>query len=295
MVSEETLAGWTTPSSTTEQDKQNRTERMIREALDQHEAFEDCALHVFAKGSYPNNTNVRADSDVDIAVQCIEVEYWEETEPGAHEPGDIYTGIWTPEKLRNELAVALNAKFPGQVDTTGSVALKVRASSARVDADVVPCFSYRDYFKRGSSREGTRIFTKSGVPFENYPNQQLENGRKKNKATGQVFKKTVRILKRIANTMCEESYHREVPSYFIECLVYNCPNKMFERSSWTGVVTDILVHIWDSLQGEEPEDDDLRWVEANECFYLFHNGQKWTRQDGRDFAYAVWNYLGLGQ
>ena len=38
-VTEEQLAGWTGPSSTTEQDKQDRTERLIREAIHAHDAF----------------------------------------------------------------------------------------------------------------------------------------------------------------------------------------------------------------------------------------------------------------
>ena len=78
---ESLLSGWTGPSSVTEQDKQDRTERMIRDAVSAHKPFEGCSLSAYAKGSYPNNTNVRTDSDVDIAVQCHDVFYWDEEEP----------------------------------------------------------------------------------------------------------------------------------------------------------------------------------------------------------------------
>jgi len=296
MVSEETLAGWTAPSSSTEQDKQDRTERMIREAVDEHPAFDDCELRIFVKGSYANNTNVRADSDVDLAVECTEVEYWEESEPGARrDNGTPYTGVWTPSKLRTELTAALKAKFSGQVDDSGRVAIEVHASTARVDADVVPCFSHRGYFPSGESRTGTKIFTTTGLGFENYPDQHLENGREKNKSTGHAFKKTVRILKRVANEMFIEGDHREVPSYFVECLVYECPDVVFARSTWVGTVNDALVHIWDELEGGEPTDDSDRWLEVNECFYLFHSGQKWSRTDGRDFSQAAWNFLGFAE
>ena len=57
VATEEQLKGWTGPSSDTEQDKQDRTERMIGEAIDDHAAFDDCSVRVFAKGSYANNTN----------------------------------------------------------------------------------------------------------------------------------------------------------------------------------------------------------------------------------------------
>jgi hypothetical protein len=111
MSLEDQLSGWTGPSSDTEKDKQDRTERMIRQAIDAHEPFNGYSLKVYAKGSYANNTNVRADSDVDIAVECTEALYWDESEQGVHTPGAPYKGIWTPAKLRSELLAAMKKKF----------------------------------------------------------------------------------------------------------------------------------------------------------------------------------------
>jgi hypothetical protein len=179
MSLEDQLAGWTEPSSDTEKDKQDRTERMIRQAIDSHEPFNSCSLKVYAKGSYANNTNVRSDSDVDIAVECTDVLYWGESEKGVHKPGNPYKGGWTPAKLRAELVAAMKAKFSDQVDDTGSTAIQINSNSARVDADVVPCFSYRYYMKNGS-RSGTKIFKTDGSSIVNYPAQQLENGVTKN-------------------------------------------------------------------------------------------------------------------
>ncbi|WP_204016735.1 nucleotidyltransferase domain-containing protein [Sphaerimonospora thailandensis] len=157
---EDKLRGWTGLSSATEQEKQERTERMIREAVKEHPAFDGVDLDAFAKGSYANNTNVKTDSDVDIAVQCGEAAYWDEATTGAHPPSGSYAGIWTPARLRSELKAALEAKFPGQVDSSGSTAFRIYASSARVDADVVPCFDFRYYFSSSSYREGTKVFKK---------------------------------------------------------------------------------------------------------------------------------------
>lgn len=290
MSLEDQLAGWTGPSSDTEKDKQDRTERMIRQAIDSHEPFNNCSLKVFAKGSYANNTNVRSDSDVDIAVECTEVQYWDESEKGVRTPGKKYEGIWTPTKLRTELIAAMNAKFPNQVDTTGSTAIQINSSSARVDADVVPCFSYKYYMKSGT-RTGTKIFKTTGNSVVNYPAQQLENGKAKNNRTGYVYKKGARLLKRIENEMAADGIFRELPSYFMECLAYNCPDSIFARSTWEERLRGMLAHIWDQLQGDEP--DTNRWVEVNDCFYLFHSNQKWTREDGREFSKAAWNYFGF--
>jgi hypothetical protein len=293
MTFEETLVGWTAPSSDTEQDKQERTERMILEAIEAHAPFNDCDLSVYAKGSYANNTNVRWDSDVDIAVECTEAEYWEEAQPGLHTPRGTYSGIWTPAKLRSELTAALQAKFPGQVDTSGTTAIQVNSGSARVDGDITPCFSYRYYLSSSSSRPGTKIFKTDGKTIVNYPAQQLDYGRAKNRRTNYAYKKGVRLLKRIENSMVGARAFRELPSYFVECLAYRCPDPVFAHPTWTGTLRAMLIHIWNALQGDEPSDPSARWLEANECFYLFHPGQKWTRADGRDFASAAWNHLGF--
>ncbi|WP_416041157.1 nucleotidyltransferase [Acinetobacter lactucae] len=291
MISENTLASWIAPSSDTEQEKQERAERMIRQAIDDHEPFRECSLNVYAKGSYANNTNVRSDSDVDIAVECTEVTYWEESKKGNYEtPGAPYKGVWTPEKLRAELILAMKKKFPGQVDTSGVTAIQINANTVRVNADVVPCFSYRYYMENGH-RDGTKIFKVDGRSIENYPLQQIRKGKDKNNKTNYNYKKCVRILKRIENAMAIEGKYKELPSYFMECLAYNCPDHVFKRSTWTECLKDILIHIYNSLSGAEPSEN--RWLEVNECFYLFHPKQKWSRQDGQEFAQAAWSYCGF--
>lgn len=290
MSLENKLINWTKPSSDTEQDKQERTEWMIREAISSHHAFDNCTLEVYAKGSYANNTNVCSDSDVDIAVQCTELFYFD-TSLGVDKPITIpYTGIWTPNKLRTELVLAMKAKFPNQVDSTGSTAIQINSSSARVNADVVPCFSFYHYMV-GKTRSGTKIFKKDESSLVNYPKQQLENGTSKNVRTSHAYKKGTRLLKRIENMMADDDVFRELPSYFMECLAYNCPDEVFRHSSWTECLKAMLNYIWRELQDDEPEFN--RWVEVNECFYLFHSDQKWIRKDGREFAEAAWNYLKL--
>lgn len=290
---EDKLAGWTGPSSATEQEKQERTERMIREAVNAHEPFQTLSRKVYAKGSYANNTNVRSDSDVDIAVECENVIYFESHEPGVAPASTPYKGEWTPEKLRRELIAALQTKFGSAVDASGTTAIQVHSTSARVEADVVPCFEYHYYFSETSYREGAKIFRTNGSTLVNYSALQLKSGREKNNRTNQVYKKTVRILKRLENAMVSDGSHVEVPSFLVECLVYNCSDEVFRRATWTDVVTAVLVQIFEYTNAAEP-DDDGRWVEVNEAKYLFSGAQKWTRQQARDFAVAGWNYLGLG-
>lgn len=294
-VLETKLAGWTGPSSTTEQDKQDRTERMIRDAINAHPAFQTLSRKVYAKGSYANNTNVRSDSDVDVAVECTNLFYYDKTSPDFGTSITPYSGEWgDPQTLRNELIAALRAKFGSNVDTSGSTAIQVHSSSSRVEADVVPCFEYRYYHSDSSWVEGARVYKTDGTYVENYSALQLKNGRSKNNRTNQNYKKTVRILKRLENAMVASGAHREVPSFFIECLAYNCPDSLFMASTWKATVEGVLAHIYNELDGAEPTNDNDRWLEVNDTKFLFHISQKWTRKDARDFANAGWNYLGLG-
>lgn len=288
------LTGWTGPSSTTERDKQDRTERMIKDAINAHPAFQTMSRKVYAKGSYANNTNVRADSDVDIAVECTDVFFYDKSSPDLGASITPYSGEWTPQKLRSELIAALRAKFGSNVDTSGSTAIQIHSSSARVEADVVPCFEYRYYYSDTSWVEGARVYKTDGTHVENYSALQLTNGRAKNTRTNQSYKKTVRILKRLENAMVANDSHREVPSFFIECLAYNCPDTLFMASTWKETIEGVLAHIYNSLDRTETEDANGRWLEVNETKFLFHDSQKWSRKDARDFAYAGWNYLGLG-
>lgn len=292
---EDTLSGWTGPSSNTEQEKQERTERMIRDAIAAHQPLKNVGLSVFAKGSYANNTNVRADSDVDIAVECTEAEYWEEAQPGLRPSNSSdYQGRWTPSLLRSELTAALVAQFgKDAVDSSNSTAIFVKSSTARVDADVVPCFSFRRYMPGGNDWLGTMIFKTTGGRIINYPDQQLSEGRAKNTNTGNSFKRGVRVLKRLENVLVAEKRCKELASYFVECLAYNCPDAAFAHSTWTETVKAMLLAIWNNTQGDEPAEDSERWLEVNRCFFLFYPQQKWTRADAREFAQAAWTYLGF--
>lgn len=294
-ATEDQLQAWTAQSSPTEQEKQERTERMIRDAVADHPAFAGCRLAVYAKGSYANDTNVRVDSDVDISVECLDVTYWEESEPGAHAGGTpvAYTGAWSPARLRSELESALRAKFGSQVDASGQTAFQVRSSSARIDADVVPCFTY-EYHMPYSKIVGTRLFKKSGGTIDNYPEQHLSEGQRKDLLTRGRYKPTVRILKRVENLMVSGSSHPPVPSFLVESLVWNCPNSTFLQNTWCDIVREVLRSMWARVEDvHEPTVESDRLLEANGIKFLFHHAQKWTRPEARAFVLAAWNYLDL--
>ena len=169
------------------------------------------------------------------------------------------------------------------------------SGTARVNADIVPCFDYRYYLSSDEYRTGTKVIPKKGMSLVNHPQQNLDNGKAKNTRTNHYFKKIVRILKRTSNSMTTDEFHRSVPSFLVESLVYNCPDEFFLLPTWTTTVKHVISHIWEETQGSIEPSASERWLEVNEYKYLFHAAQKWTRQDARDFAYASWNYLELAK
>lgn len=58
------LSRWIKPSSEDEHVQQDRAQRMVTDAVKRHDTLKTASLHIYTKGSYANNTNVRRDSDV---------------------------------------------------------------------------------------------------------------------------------------------------------------------------------------------------------------------------------------
>jgi tRNA nucleotidyltransferase (CCA-adding enzyme) len=71
-ITDETLAYWASSPSQTEQDKAERAERAIRNAIAASPTLSSRNVTAFAQGSYRNRTNVRAHSDVDVCVRCTD-------------------------------------------------------------------------------------------------------------------------------------------------------------------------------------------------------------------------------
>jgi hypothetical protein len=114
----------------------------------------------------------------------------------------------------------------------------------------------------------------------------------KNEATGSRFKYITRALKRLRNEMADRGMAaaKLVPSYFIECLVWNVPNEGFGHNEYTADVRYVLAHTWN----ETLTDDRCReWGEVNELKYLFRPGQPWTREQAHAFLDIAWNNIGF--
>jgi hypothetical protein len=285
---------WSQPPSETAQLKAERAERAVRAAVAASRRLAGHRVTVFAQGSYRNRTNVRHDSDVDICVLTDEMFFFDL--PNGKSPADY--GITVPgpypyTTFKNDVGGALGDYFGWDSVTSGNKAFDVHENTYRIDADVVPCFEYQWYPADGGCIYGTAFFPDNGDRFiHNFPERNYQNGVTKNDATRRRFKAIVRVLKTLCYQMQAAGVTevKNVPSYLIECLVWNVPNHLFMHDSLVDAVGAVVADIWNRTGNEFVYST---WFEINGIKFLFHGSQPWTREQANAFALAAWNYVGF--
>jgi hypothetical protein len=270
---------------------------MVREAIDDSEELNSESRELYAKGSYANNTNVRIDSDVDIAIDCHRLFYWDYasyvTAPNPALPHNTYGGKWAPATWRSAVIAALEAKFgKSDVDTSGKVAINIKAvPGSRPSIDVVPGFHYRSYTKADKSRwrDGSCVFpTPSGSKVINWPDQQLSNGRAKNDRTDKRYKDFVRILKNAENHLAKNNIIPDLASYLMECLVWNVDDNTLKLGTRNDAFRATLQELWYGLSDKEIWNE---WTEPNDIKYMFRGDKKWTHAEAKSLIQETWNLL----
>lgn len=296
---EELLKRWIQRSSDSEEERMERAERMITKAIEAHAPFDGhrSSFVIYTKGSYANDTNVRLDSDVDVVVENHAVYYsdYEQVENPQPDPSFTpYTGPWTPAAWREEVTKAVSNYFgSGEVDAAGEVAITVKERpGSRPSADVVPAFDYVRYDDayRKIKHPGSKVLKKTSGTIINYPKQQLANGKVKERNTSGRYKQFVRALKNAENTLVKEGVADELPSYFMECLIYNVPDHILRGGcSLSDGFRRTLYWLYQNLNDEYVYEN---WVEPNGLKYLFWRGNKWSLSDAQKLVIRTWNYLG---
>lgn len=290
---EDTFKSWSSPPGATEQTKCDNAVRAIRKAIDAHSTLKNRSIRVFAQGSYCNRTNVRAESDVDVCVYCDETMFFDLPEGMTAAEFQISTpASYSYVQYKNDVETALTDYFGQDGVTRGSKAFDVHENTYRVDADAVPCFEYRLYWKDSTYRKGTAFDPDKGSRIKNYPEQNYANGVQKNTDTGGRFKDIVRILKRLNYKMEEDDIPAApIPSFLIESLVWNVPNEKFGNQAYAADVRSCLAHLFNNTRSAE---ESKEWCEVNDCKYLFRSSQPWTLAQAHAFTSAAWDYLGFG-
>jgi hypothetical protein len=83
---------------------------------------------------------------------------------------------------------------------------------------------------------------------------------------------------------------KPIPSFLIECLVWNVPDEGFGHETYTADIRWTFAHLFNNTMRQ---DDCKEWVEVNDLKYLFHFSQPWTMQQAHLFLSAAWDYVGF--
>ena len=247
----------------------------IRDALAEYDWPSEVKYQVFLQGSYKNDTNLGGDSDVDVVVRLAsrlrprvaDLSGKELQNDGSHK---VALQRW--ESFRDHALKAMRARF-GNAVRSGRKTLKLPKGELPADADVVVTLSYR---------EGIEFYLPGQKRWVlSFPEQHHSQGSKKEKATSNRFKRTVRMCKAARNRLVERKVltKDDAPSYFIECLLYNVPNGLFvERlvPTYTGIV--------DWLRNAKLKDFQCQ----NGRVELFGPGrEQWSQKKARAFVRAL--------
>jgi hypothetical protein len=284
---------WAKPPSDTEDERCGKAVNVVRNAIRLYPGFATGNIDIFAQGSYRNGTNVKKDSDVDVCVCCRDV-FFSELPPGTtNATFGIFDATYTYPEFKNEVEAALKSYLGSAAVSRGKKAFDLHENSYRVDADVVPAFEHRRYRLEGGIARfwsGTELRPDAGGRIVNWPQQNYDNGTAKNAGTGFRFKKLVRVLKRLRNEMAAAKVPaaEPIPSYLIECLVWNAPDRAFVAEEYTENLKEVLVYL---LVNTVDDQVCSQWFEVNGLKLLFGFHQPWTRLTAQQFIRAAWEYV----
>jgi hypothetical protein len=280
--------------------ERDRTEQQIRDALDDYEPLSG-KYRIYVKGSYANNTNVPLNYDVDIAVEysgyfyydlCFDLEGHDKSEVGVVASTDDYTR----DDFKADIKAALVKAFGASAIETGKIAFRVRENKTTLPADVVPSWEYKRYdgidaWGNPVVHIGSRVYPSTGSYKNNFPKIQVERGTAKNNDTGRRYKRMVRCLKKMQTRLVENGVlDEELPSYFIECLVFNAPDGRFNTDSYLEDFRNVVGAIWAATK---PDGDWDQWKEVHGLHYLFRGDFAGMRAKAHKLVDKAWDEVGV--
>jgi len=251
---------------------------------------------VFLQGSYGNDTNIWAESDVDVVIQLndtISNDLSSLNDVAKAAFNRAYpSATYQYADFRRDVLQVLQNKY-GDAVTSGDKALVVAADGNRRKTDIITAIQYRRYYKFNgifdeSYAEGICFWNSKGDEIVNYPKQHCANLTSKHQGTSSWLKPMIRILKNLRNRCISDNLltSGRAPSYYVEGLLYNVPPAKFGTSYAQSFANAIN---W--IQTEADKD---KLVCANEQYYLLRDNSHtcWPKANAEEFltaAVTLWN------
>lgn len=293
-IPESQLDTWSHQGSITQSASTYKT---IKSALESNvTGYAGKAFKVFLQGSYGNDTNIYAESDVDVVIRLDDV-YFSDLSDLPPEDKAAYDkarvpATYTYDEYKRDVLNALTASF-GSDAMAGDKAIAIAPSGSRRTADVIAAMQFRRYWKfKGTYDqhydEGICFFNGKGERIANYPKQHSDNLTTKHQASNQMLKPMVRILKNLRSRLVTDGSLKAgvAPSYYVEGLLYNVPSEKFAAT-----YGDSFVNAINWIRSEAEKD---KLVCANEQYYLLRDNSHtcWNKTNAETFLNAAvkcWN------
>jgi len=274
-IPEAQLVTWSHQGSVTQSADTYATIKAVLEAAGTPYANRN--YQVFLQGSYGNDTNIYAESDVDVVIRLNDC-FQSDLQALSPQEKDEYERVFAdaqycfPE-FKGDVLATLTTAF-GRDATPGSKAITIEASGARRKADVIVAIQFRRYYAFKSPpqqrfEEGICFWSKKDLQIINYPQQHSVNCTAKHKRTAKWFKPVVRMVKNLRSRLVDDGLLEEgaAPSYYIEGLLYNVPDDLYGGSYQASFVNAVE---W--IQRA----DKTKLVCANEQYYLLRENSPVT-------------------
>jgi hypothetical protein len=223
----------------------------------------------FLQGSYGNDTNIFADSDVDIVMKLDSTFYRDLSRLSAADraayEASFSTATYSYSDFKTGVLAALRGQFGDDV-SVGNKAIWIRPNGGRRNADVLVATQFRRYYRFTNHAdqnygEGICFFLSDGTMIENFPKQHSNNCTEKHQATRQWFKPIIRAFKNARNRMIERGMIAEgvAPSHYIQGLLYNVPNDRF-GGSYSKTFLECLNWAWQADKSTLTTASGMHWL-----------------------------------
>lgn len=292
-IPESQLETWAKQGSVTQS---STTYNAIKNALESKSTpYASKDYKVFLQGSYGNDTNIYAESDVDIVIKLAstfqqDLSSLSEGQQIAFKKAYSSASYLYSDFKRDVLDVLTGAYGKGV--SAESKAITVPAGGSRRKADVIVALEYRRYLKFNGMYdqnyvEGIVFYTSSGEEIINYPKPHSANLTSKHQRTRSWLKPVIRVFKNLRSRLIDKGKLLEggAPSYYLEGLLYNVPDDNF-NSSYGDCFCNSINWIQQANKTE--------LLCANEQYYLLRSGLHtcWEPAKCEKFlsaAVALWN------
>jgi hypothetical protein len=212
------------------------TYETVKGALDDALRETNMRYKIYIQGSYPGQTNIVGDSDVDLVIALQDPFYAATSDLDPLQREKFYecyensNATWGT--FRKIVARHLNERF---FIVSEGKCVTLRAEILTLDADVLVALDHRHYKKffdyaNHEFDAGVQFFSGDRA-IVNHPKQHIANGNLKDWTTLGMFKPVVRIMKNARNALLKaDSPSIEpatAPSYYVECLLWNVPDHRY--------------------------------------------------------------------